>query len=70
MINFKFKFPCVGGSHASTIECLCDCLLDIMLLSCQNKLILLLLLLVRHVQPVFLSDHFYMLFQLYGINSV
>ena len=27
-------------------------------------------LLVRHVQPVFLSDHLYMLLQLYGINSV
>ena len=26
-------------------------------------------LLVRHVQPVFLSDYFYMLLQLYGINS-
>ena len=27
-------------------------------------------LLVRHVQPVFLSDHLYMLLKLYGINSV
>ena len=54
MINFKFKFefPCVGGSHASTIECLCDCLLDIMFLSCQNKLILLLI----YMYYIFVSD--------------
>ena len=36
----KFKFLYVGGSYASTLECFYDCLLDIMLLFCRNKLIL------------------------------
>ena len=40
----KFKFLYVGGSHASTLECLYDCLLDIMFLFCRNKLILILIL--------------------------
>ena len=35
----------------------------------QDCFLLVNLLLVRHVQSVFLSDHFYMLLQLYGINS-
>ena len=32
-----------GGSHASTLECLYDSLLDIMFLFSQNKLILILI---------------------------
>ena len=42
----KFKFLYVGGSHASTLECLYDCLLDIMFLFCRNKLILILILIL------------------------
>ena len=34
----------VSGSHVSTLECLYDCLLDIMFLFCRNKLILILIL--------------------------
>ena len=40
----EFKFLHVGGSHASTLECIYDCILDIMFLFCRNKLILILIL--------------------------
>ena len=40
----EFKFLYVGGSHASTLECLFDRLLGIMFLFCRNEMIVILIL--------------------------
>ena len=53
----KFKFLYVGGSHASTLECLYDCLLDIMFLFCRNKLILILILSQYALNYIAISRH-------------
>ena len=42
----KLHLLYAGDSHVSTLEGLCDCLLDNMFLFCRNKLILILIILL------------------------